>query len=51
MSASAIGEWTIIDKNEAMEGGEAITDICLLSKKEKVPSGYTVVSRKRPSAL
>ena len=42
--ASAFGEWTVIDRKEAMEEVEAITDICLLSKKEKAPSGYTVVS-------
>jgi hypothetical protein len=34
------GEWAII---EPMEGEEAITDICLLAKKEKVPSGYAVI--------
>lgn len=32
-------EWAIIEPM----GEEAITDICLLSKKEKVPSGYSVV--------
>ena len=38
------GEWTVIEST-AMEGeGEgAITDVCLLTKKEKAPSGYTVV--------
>ena len=41
------GEWTVIDGKQAMEGEEAITDICLLTKKEKVPSGYTVVSSRR----
>ena len=45
------GEWTLIDlestdgKQAMEEGGEAVTDICLLAKKEKVPSGYTVVKR------
>jgi hypothetical protein len=37
------GEWTVIDGKQAMEGEEAITDICLFTKKEKVPSGYTVI--------
>ena len=36
------GEWAVI---EPMEGEEVISDICLLAKKEKVPSGYTVVRK------
>ena len=42
------GEWAII---EPMEGEEAITDICLLAKKEKVPSGYAVVSIEKKLAF
>ena len=42
------GEWAII---EPMEGEEAITDICLLAKKEKVPSGYAVVSIEKKLAI
>ena len=42
------GEWAII---EPMEGEEAITDICLLAKKEKAPSGYTVVSIDKKLAM
>ena len=41
------GEWEVIENSataaHAMES-EGITDICLLAKKEKAPSGYTVVS-------
>lgn len=36
------GEWTVID-SAAMDGEEAITDVILLAKKEKAPSGYHVV--------
>lgn len=46
------GEWTVIESTDgkgAMEEEEAVTDICLLTKKEKVPSGYTVVRRHRTS--
>lgn len=38
------GEWAVIERSDAMEAEEAITDICLLAKKEKTPQGYTVVS-------
>ena len=38
------GDWAVI---EPMEGEECISDICLLAKKEKVPSGYSVVRRVR----
>ena len=38
------GEWTVIES--VMEGTEeAITDIILLTKKEKAPPGYHVVGR------
>lgn len=44
------GEWTVIESTDGkrvMEEEEAVTDICLLTKKEKVPSGYTVVRRQQ----
>lgn len=49
------GEWTVIESTDGKpameEEEEAVTDICLLTKKEKVPSGYTVVRRERTSHI
>ena len=49
------GGWLLINgaDQEQMEaeGEEVIADICLLARKEKVPSGFTVVSFRAPCCV